>query len=285
MSNLFAQSISDYAYVGSEGTSLCGAVTANPGGLWSLYHNPAGLSEIENSQFEMGVSELYSQSYLPYSNTGAVITTSSFGNFGVSIQQMAIKYGGNTISSETSAGLSHGFFLLNDMNSTLSAGYTLNYLYWELGKSAGDTGDGSNGFDLGSNNTIGVDLGIQSSLRNKHRVGVFMKNINQPEIGKGVSKQTLPRRMSIGIAYTPINGILTSLVMDRLFGDEIQIKSGFSYNLTKILNLSLGLQSNPNRMGGGIEIQYSGFAINYSFITHHVLPNTHHISLGYKLQK
>ena len=54
---IFSQSITDYAYTGFEGTSLCGAVVANKGGNWSLYHNPAGLSEVNNIQFTFSFSK------------------------------------------------------------------------------------------------------------------------------------------------------------------------------------------------------------------------------------
>ena len=40
-SSLLSQSITDYAYTGYEATSLCGAVVANKGDNWSLYHNPS----------------------------------------------------------------------------------------------------------------------------------------------------------------------------------------------------------------------------------------------------
>ena len=44
-------------------------------------------------------------------------------------------------------------------------------------------------------------------------------------------------------------------------------------------------QSNPNRLGSGIEINYENFIVQYSILTHHVLPVTHQFSFGYSLNK
>ena len=280
---IFSQSITDYAYTGFEGTSLCGAVVANKGGSWSLYHNPSGLSEMNNIQVTFSFSKLFNQTFLPYNNTDIILPLNKIGNFGISIQQMSVSYRGSILSSEKSIGISQGFFLLKDMHSTMSLGYTVHFMNWDLGKSAGASGDGTDGINLGSDNTVGLNIGLQASLRKKYRVGVFIKNINQPQIGKGLSAQPLARRLSIGTSYYPIDGVMTSLVLDRLLGSSIQIKYGMQYKLSNIISMNVGAQSNPNRLGTGIEIKSSGMNFNYSILTHHVLPATHQISMGFIL--
>ena len=280
---IFSQSITDYAYTGFEGSSLCGAVVANKGGSWSLYHNPSGLSEINNFQVTFSFSKLFNQSFLLYNNADIILPLEKIGNFGISIQQMTVSYNNNILSSEKSIGVSQGFFLLKDMHSTMSLGYTIHFMDWDLGKSAGISGDGSDGINLGSDNTVGLDIGLQASLRKKFRVGVFIKNINQPQIGQGLSSQPLARRLSIGTSYYPINGVMTSLVLDRLLGGSVQIKYGMQYQLSNILAINIGAQSNPNRLGAGIKISVSGMNLSYSILSHHVLPTTHQISMGFIL--
>ena len=284
LSYLFSQSISDYAYTGFDGTSLCGAVVANKGGSWSLYHNPAGLSELNKIQISFGFSKLFNQTFLPYNNADIIIPSEMpLGNFGISIQQMSVSYNGNTLSSEKSIGISQGFFILKDMNSMMSLGYTIHFMDWDLGKSAGISGDGSDGIELGSDNTIGIDIGLQAALREKYRVGVFIKNFNQPQIGEGLSAQPLARRLSIGTSYYPIDGVMTSLVLDRLLGGNIQIKYGMQYKLSNIITMNIGAQSNPNRLGIGLDLNLSGINLNYSILTHHVLPATHQFAMGFVL--
>ena len=284
-SRLLSQSITDYAYTGYEATSLCGAVVANKGDNWSLYHNPSGIIEVDHIKVSFSYSKLYNQSFFPYSNADIIIPSNKYGSFGLSIQDMTVSYQDKDISSETSIGFSHAMHLLNDMNSTLSLGYTVNVLGWDLGQSAGMSGDGSDGVQLGKTNIIGLNIGFQASLRNKYRVGVFIKNINQPSIGTELSSQPLNRRLSIGTTYYPINDLMTSLVIDRLLGQTIQVKFGMKYRLSNLVSINIGGQSNPNRLGSGIEINYENFIVQYSILTHHVLPLTHQFSFGYSLNK
>ena len=44
----FSQSISDYPYVSAKPTGMVGAVVSEKGDSWSIFHNPAGIVEIEN---------------------------------------------------------------------------------------------------------------------------------------------------------------------------------------------------------------------------------------------
>ena len=87
-SRLLSQSITDYAYTGYESTSLCGAVVANKGDNWSLYHNPSGIVEVDHIKFSFSYSKLYNQSFFPYSNADIIIPSNKYGSFGLSIQDM-----------------------------------------------------------------------------------------------------------------------------------------------------------------------------------------------------
>ena len=46
----FAQ-VSDFAYTGAEASAMAGAVVAEEGNDWSIFHNPAGLTEINGTHF------------------------------------------------------------------------------------------------------------------------------------------------------------------------------------------------------------------------------------------
>ena len=70
-------------------------------------------------------------------------------------------------------------------------GYTVNYL-------SIDQGTALSGEKLGSGGTIGLDLGIQGTFRKRHRIGAFIKNINNSNF----EGMPLPKRLNIGIAYS-----------------------------------------------------------------------------------
>ena len=264
------QVLSDYLYVGHEALASAGSVVASKGGESSLFHNPSGLAEVDNFQVNSGYGNLYNLSFLPYTSLGLIIP-SKYGSFGISYQGLSVSYLGNKLITEQALGFSQGIYFQNDRNSTLSLGYTVNYLSIDQGTTV-------SGEKLGSGETIGLDLGILATFRKRHRVGAFVKNINNPTF-EGVP---MPRRLNIGVAYSPYFGVMTSFTVSRLLGSSsIQYMSSFIYDVNNILSLSTGFQSNPNRVGAGFQIHIMKIKLGYGLLTHHVLPITHQFSLGW----
>ena len=281
---LFTQTISDNAYTHAEVSAMAGAVVAETGSNWSIFHNPAGITEVDGLQVSLGGGRLYGYDWLPASNLSCTTPIPKIGTIGFAFQQLETKYSGKTLSKEQTLSIAQGFELQHDKNSRLAIGYTANFVQWDLGRSAGVSGDGSDGLDLGSINSITIDFGVLSSLREKYRFGVMLKNINSGALGKGMTRQVLPRRINVGITYMPMKGLATSIVSEHLLGrDDMQIKAAIRYNLNSILEIYTGAQSNPNRFGMGATITLNKQAISYGLITHPVLPMTHQFSLGYKL--
>ena len=152
----------------------------------------------------------------------------------------------------------------------------MNVLFWEQSPSAGSSGDGSDGFGADKASTLGMDFGIIGGLRNKYWVGGYLSNINSPILGT----QNLPRKISISLGFNPFDQVYTNLSMERLLGrNDRQVKMGFKYNLDGNLTLFSGVQSNPNRLGLGIEYTITRFTFSYSVLTHHVMSETHNIEI------
>ena len=55
-------------------------------------------------------------------------------------------------------------------------------------------------------------------------------------------------------------------------------------SLTNNLILRTGIQMNPNRFSSGFVYNISNLDIAYSFITHHIMPTTHQLSIGFKFK-
>ena len=287
----FAQ-VSDYAYTGAEASAMAGAIVAEKGDNWSIFHNPAGITEIDGIYFSAGGGKLYGFNWLPIYNLNCIIPISKIGQMGFALQQLKTKYDGTILSMEQTISIAQGFNLQNDNNSHLSIGYTANFLKWDLGKSAGISGDGSDGLDLGSVNAITIDLGVLASLREKYRFGVFIKNINSGALGRGITRQILPRRINAGITYMPTTGLSTSIVSEHLLGrDDLQIKGAIRYNLNSFLTIYSGAQSNPNRFGFGFtllfnsvtDLELGDYTFSYGLFTHPILPITNQFTIGISL--
>ena len=276
----FSQSISDYPYVSAKPTGMVGAVVSEEGDSWSIFHNPAAIVEIKDYNFSIGNSMLYGFKWLPYQQLNGYITLPVLGKIGIGFSQLKTEVEGNALSEENTLSIAQGIILQQDKNSNLSFGYTLNSIQWNLGKSAGSNGDGTNGINIGNLNTFSIDIGLLASLRSKFRFGAFMKNFSSSSIGTGSTKQNLTQRINLGITYMPLSELSTSLVSEKLIGNEkLQIKGSMSYDLNHFIEIYTGIQANPNRLGLGMTITAIGHKISYAIITHPVLPLTQQFNL------
>ena len=279
-----AQTVSGYSYTHAEVSAMVGAVVSESGNNWSIFHNPAGITEVDGIHLSVGSGNLYGFKWLPTYNLSGITSLPVFGKISFALQQLETKYSGKTLSKEQTLSLAQGFDLQHDKNSRLAIGYTANFVQWDLGKSAGVSGDGSDGLELGSINSITIDFGVLASLREKYRFGVFLKNINYGALGKGITRQVLPRRINTGITYMPMQGLATSIVSEHLLGrDDMQIKAAIRYNLNSNLEIYAGAQSNPNRFGMGATFTLNTQSISYGLLTHPVLPMTHQFNIGLSL--
>ena len=74
-----AQTISDNAYIHAEVSAMAGAVVAEKGNNWSIFHNPAGITEVNGLQVALGSGKLYGYDWLPASNVSCIRPIPIFG--------------------------------------------------------------------------------------------------------------------------------------------------------------------------------------------------------------
>ena len=123
----FAQ-VSDYAYTGAQASAMVGAVVSERGGNWSIFHNPAGMTEIDGTHFSAGGGNLYGLDWLPLYHFNGTIPLPIIGKIGFAIQQLETKLGSVVLSKEQTISIAQGFNLQKDKNSHLSMGYTANFI-------------------------------------------------------------------------------------------------------------------------------------------------------------
>tara|TARA_B100000959_G_C14896473_1_gene588984 strand:- start:379 stop:1239 length:861 start_codon:yes stop_codon:yes gene_type:complete len=282
ISILFSQGISDYSYNSAESSSLAGSIVSIKGDTWSLFNNPASLVEIQENKFSIGYSHLYNQKYLPMSSIGLVISKYDI-NFGVKYNSFQVDYKGVELLRDDQIGFVSAIDLMRDKNSSLSVGVSTNLYMMDFAPSAGVTGDGSFGLSDSKVTTFGLDIGLLATLRNKNRLGVFIKNINSPSIGRGISSQKLPRKIDLGLSTMPSENFIITFSFEQLLGNkDAQFKTSFKYQLSKVLVLNTGVQMNPNRFGIGFILNKKSISLSYAFLTHHILPGTHQCNVGMK---
>ena len=277
-----SQVSSDYVFSGTHTSALAGANTSSNSVQKSFQHNPAILSEMKQQFVRIDYFNLYNVDFLEYQLFNGLIKLPALGEIGLHIEQSSVEHLNRKMSTEQLIGISKGYTLQKDRNSSLLLGLSLNYFLVSLGKSAGVFGDGITGsIDKSTASEIGIDLGIIATLRDKYRFGAFLKNINSPQIGDGISSQYLPRRLSLAVTYIPVDELSTTFELENELGKDLQVQVGIEYNIHSSLLLMVGIQSNPNRMGFGLSFELNGIEISWSILSHQILPATQSFSIGY----
>tara|TARA_Y100000590_G_C15668990_1_gene995569 strand:- start:391 stop:1281 length:891 start_codon:yes stop_codon:yes gene_type:complete len=280
---IFGQVITDNSFNSTRSISLAGATVSNPGKIESVFSNPANLSSSTKSSFLIGNTNFYEQKFLSYEYFSLLYSSSKKINFALSMQRLGTntKDNDNMLSSEESISLSQGFTLLNDRNSSLRLGYNINYYVYKQGKTAGTSGDGSNGLSAKRILSYGIDLGILASLRDKIIMGAFIKNINSPTIGRNNNNQNLPRRMNIGFSYIPTSKLITMFNYEKNINSKVtQFRFGLEYKLHKFFTLRSGIQMKPNKIGFGFSsLVNDNIILSYGVLTDPILPLTHSFEL------
>jgi len=264
----------DDRYPSARAAGMSNAFVAVSNDVWSAYYNPAGLAGINTYQAGLAYHKPFNYTFFSSAFGSAVLPISAeYGTAGISVESFGVKYKGNTLNQEYVAALSHGFYLLNDIHTSLSVGYNLKYFHMDLGESVG-------GLELGSGGTFGLDVGLQASVYKRTYLGLFVYNLNAPSLGVDVARD-LPRRVVIGAAYKPYTGLTTALSLNKTIGYDTQFEAGFEFALIEMLNLRFGASTNPNRFTAGLGILFESFNLDYGFRNHPVLSETHSFSVMY----
>ena len=280
----FAQVTSTLQTNTARSTALAGSHLASSETAELLFTNPALLAEYQGLGFIAGYQNLFSQSFLSQSAIGfAYDTDRKLGNFGATTSTLATQSGGVNLAEETVMGLHYGTYLMKDRLSSLAMGVSLNYMQLVYGQSAGPSGDGSDGTNLGSTSRIGFDIGFLATLGKRHRAAALVKNVNNPAIGMDGYSTALPQTLIGGFAYAPIDEVLTTFSLNYISGQPVEFHGGLEYKLGPKYSILTGMQSQPNRLSAGLKLEIRGINIEYGVITHPVLPLTHAISMNFRI--
>lgn len=285
--SLQAQVFSEIVDISAPNSATGSSNLATIDNVWSVYVNPAGLSRIDGLQFAAGVQRPHNLNFL-FQQAGVIALplSSRFGSIALGFHGNAVKYNDVTLTAENAYSLTHALYLQKDLHSSLAVGYNLNLYHVRYGTSAGPSGDGSDGMELGNGYGVGVNLGVQASLRERSWIGLVVKNINNPQLGSAGSAAQLPKSLAVGFGYEPYYGLKTNfMVYQSLSLSETQYRAGLDYRLFDWLSLRAGVNTSPNRIGCGFGIYRWGFGIDYAFISHPVLPETHQFAVGYRYNK
>lgn len=251
--NIFAQF--ENTDVGAKPIALGGAFTALSNNSIAIFYNPSGPSQMPFREFSVFYSPApFGLTELSY-GAFTYIEPTKFGTFGI-------------------AGKKYGFELYSELTGVLNYSneyqkkfyYGLNFNFYNLKIER-----------YGSASTFSLDIGILTYLTDYLRLGFSALNINRARIGQ--TREKLPQVYRTGLAINLKKDLTLLLDMEKDTRFDASVKSGLEYNLYNMIDLRLGIGSEPTKFSCGIGIYYSLFQLDYGFYTHQDLGLTHQASI------
>jgi hypothetical protein len=136
--------------------------------------------------------------------------------------------------------------------------------------------------DYGSGSTLGVDAGFLIRLSPLVDLGGVVGNLNAPSIGE--SSERLPQTITLGLSFHPVSAgsLCAAIYSDHLFSPEFRF--GAEYSPLREFTLRGGICQDPSSYSAGIGFRYSGFSIDYTYLTHRELGGSHAFGLSIVLE-
>lgn len=241
--------------MGSRSSGLNHAVTALDNHDWSIFANPATVSETKNQ------ASFYYVRYYGLSSLSDVALSLSYPlKWGV--LSAGLHSYGDKLYSETDIQLAWMMKF-----QTLKTALRLHYDHIAFGGVYGSAG------------TVGLDFGLLFPLAESVDLGATATNINRPQIG--IDGQDRPRLITVGLAFKPIDKglILVDVVKDVRY--PISTRLGIEYPLIDALVLRAGVGNEPINTTFGAGITIGKWNVNLSAERHQELGWSPGIDVGF----
>jgi hypothetical protein len=256
--------------VSSKARGMGGAWSASGDDATALAYNPALLMEVKRMSVAVTYLQPNQQNFESLAYAAFSFPSWRKQTMAVAVRSFGVEYQGRDLENETTLTFSHAFPVLEDIHSRLYIGYCLNAYMLEFGA--------TQTMDLGSETSFGLDIGVLGVLRERTRLGLYLRNVNEPSVGRYRS-EPIPQWITAAVSYQPYYGVLTELDIRSMRGEDAEILVGMQFAVTEMLNLRVGFQTEPNTLAGGFTLKIRSFEVDYAYSSHSALPGTHHVAL------
>lgn len=236
---------------GARQISMANSDVALSNDVFSLFSNPAGLSQINwrevgiyYSPAPFGLTEL-SNGYIAYNEPF---------NFG-SLSIGGMTYGFELYrESKVVLGYSYNY------ENILFAGISINYHNYSIQ-------------NYGSTGVFYLNVGGLVYILDKLRWGFYVDNLNKASVAN--LDDQIPMVFVTGLSYDVINDFSLNFALEKDIRFNPSVKFGVEYDIIEYLSLRAGTSNEPSRFTAGVGINYSLFSLDYAFFTHQDLGLTH----------
>ena len=259
---------------GARSAALGGSFTAVNNDIYSLYWNPAGISEIKTIEIT-GMRNNWIAD-IDYNFIGGVIPLKNF-KLGISGILLTMDDIDKTI--ETIGGYQKiGTFSPKDYELVISAGKKINDNL-NLGLSLKYIKSELDNYDA---DAVAIDAGLiyKTKIENL-QFGFAMKNLGTKM--KFISKkESLPLNFQVGAEYAVIpENLKLFLDADKYIDNEVKIHSGLEWNVN-VLSLRIGYNSLSdigNGLTAGLGLKYKQIKFDYAFEPQGDFGDSHRFSM------
>ena len=270
-----AHAVFDDMEMSPRARALGGAYAGLSADASAIYYNPAGLSALEGRDLRGTVFQPFGLGFHQANAISFAMPWKDLGTFAVGYSDYRAEWEGAVLSIERTFTFGHAVMLMQDLSSSLAFGYNINIFNLDYPTPS------VSGLDLGSQTTVGVDVGFVATLRERTTAGIFAKNLNNPTVGNPV-EDDLPQRVSGGIAYRPYDGVVTALEMEKQLGEQVQFHGGVEFKVAEPLAVRFGAQTQPNLFDVGVGLEWRQVQVDLTYTHHPVLDGTVRYGLGLK---
>ena len=236
---------------GAKQISLSNSDVALSNDVFSLFNNPAGLSQmnwrevgIYYSPAPFGLSEL-ANGYVAYHEP------TSIGSFSI-------------------GGMSYGFDLYRE--SKIIIGYSYNYLNkFFVGVAVNYQTVSIRNY--GNDGAFFLNFGVLGYASNNLRLGFSVQNINRATFGN--DDDQIPMIINTGLSYDVVDDLTLNFAVEKDIKYKPSIQFGINYDIIEYLSIRTGFANEPSKYSAGIGINYSMFSLDYAMFTHNDLGLTH----------
>lgn len=267
--------------VSPRARAMGGGAVAVADDAYAPYFNPAGLAGLTAPQAAASYLRPFGVSFVDFVYVGGVWPLDGrYGTLGLGVRRLATEWQDVDLERETTLTLAHGLTLYQDMHSTLRLGLSANVYNLKFGPTVGSDGEGTDGFDPGSDTVLGLDAGLLVTVRERTRIGVLVHNVNNPQIG--LDQEEIGQRVHGGVAYAAYEGVWTTFEFENALGEDVTYHGGVEVALDYGLALRLGVATNPEKVTAGFGYRWRGLAVDYGFSGGGgTLEGTHQFGVGW----
>ncbi|OPX25034.1 MAG: hypothetical protein B1H02_02275 [Candidatus Latescibacteria bacterium 4484_107] len=265
---------------GARPASMGGSFVAVADDANAIFLNPAGLTQLSGKELTTTYTRLFpcvEEDKLHQGMVGFVLPMGGAGVLGLGWQTfMSDLWNDNAFTLSFARGITE----------SLSMGLNVRGMMWNADVPAGDPVEGSSGLK------IGADLGVLWRSPWQIKAGLFVKNLNQPNVAENTSIDggKLPMEIHAGMAYalmeTLVSAQLITVDGDMRFTGGVERQfAGTGLSLSGGWAGGEDMESRVN-MGVGYQLRKIGMQVSYllygdTFNTE-VKDGDYSVSFGYK---